>query len=115
MKYSLIAGLFVSQIALADNCKVTSASVERDGKFQKESITVCKEGVLEFPKLKIGDTILENEVGLSNVDAGYFKHNNAICRLFTDRVTQKGRLRVYHGVICQVDNSDTNWLIVDRW
>lgn len=115
MKHLFLIGLFVAGSSFADNCRVTSASVERDGKFETETVTVCKEGQVVSPKIKIGDTILETEVGKSNVKVGYFKHQNANCRLFTERNAQNGKLVVHHGVICQVDNSPTNWIVVDKW
>lgn len=84
------------------------------GKFKTEAVTVCKEGNKPIPKIKIGDTILENEVGKSKVDL-YFDWRNTKCRLFAERFAERGELNVYHGVICQVDNSGANWLVVDKW
>lgn len=115
MKKLLLILALVSTSVFADNCRVTSASVETDGAFKTETVTVCKEGEQVAQKIKKGDTILEMEVGKSNAKIGYFKYQNTTCRLFTERQTQKGKLRVYHGVICQVDNSPTNWLVVDKW
>ena len=115
MKKIILFGLIFATSAFADNCRVTSASVERNGQFENETVTVCKEGFEQVPKIKIGDTILETEVGKSNVKVGYFKHQNAQCRLFTERHSKNGKLAVYHGVICQIDNSPTNWLVVDKW
>lgn len=106
--------LLISTSALAD-CRQTSASIEREGIVANETLTVCKEGVGEFPKIKKGDVILESEVNKSRVDVGYFMHRNTRCRLFMENQTFNGKLRVYNGVICQVDNSDTNWLVVDKW
>ena len=111
----IIFVLFFPSLVFANNCRVSSASIESEGTFKTETITVCKEGEIVNPKIKIGDTILETEVGKSNVNVGYFKHNNAKCRLFTERLTEKGKLRVNHGVICQIDNSPTNWIVVDKW
>ena len=84
------------------------------GKFSTEAVTVCKEGTTTIQRIKKGDRILETEVGKSKIDK-YFIHNNARCRMFTERNEFKGTLAVYHGVICQIDNSDTNWLVVDKW
>lgn len=109
--------LLVSTSAFAD-CRQTSASIEREGIVANETLTVCKEGIGEFPKIKKGDVILENEVNKSRVKVGsdgYFMHRNSRCRLFMENQTFNGKLRVYNGVICQVDNSDTNWLVVDKW
>ena len=115
MKYFALVLLVMSFTAQADNCKVTTASIERGGIVANETVTVCKEGVVEFPKIKIGDTILENEVNRSRASVDYFTYRNSRCRLFMENQNQKGKLRVYHGVICQIDNSDTNWLVVDKW
>ena len=106
--------LLVSTSAFAD-CRQTSASIEREGIVANETITVCKEGAVAFPKIKKGDVILETEVNKSRVDVGYFTHRNSRCRLFMENQTFNGKLRVYNGVICQIDNSDTNWLVVDKW
>ena len=84
------------------------------GNFQTEAVTVCKEGTSAPPKIKIGDTILESEVGKSKIEK-YFTHKNARCRMFTERYNEDRDLKVYHGVICQIDNSDTNWIVVDKW
>lgn len=84
------------------------------GKFNSEAVTVCKEGTATLQKIKKGDHILENEVGRSKMDK-YFTYQNTRCRMFTERTSDKGELRVYHGVICQIDKGDTNWLVVDKW
>jgi hypothetical protein len=84
------------------------------GKFSTEAVTICKEGTTTIQKIKKGDHILETEVGKSKIDK-YFTYNNARCRMFTERNEFKGTLAVYHGVICQIDNSATNWLVVDKW
>jgi hypothetical protein len=99
----------------ANDCVIKSASIERDGDISTETITVCANGVIPLSKVKVGDTILENEVGQSNTKVGYFRWKNSKCRLFTERLTENGKLRVNHGVMCQVDNSHDNWLIVDKW
>jgi hypothetical protein len=84
------------------------------GKFQTEAITVCKEGQKIERKTKIGDLILENEVGISKVNQ-YFKYKGMRCRNFTDKYFERNQLLVYHGVICQTDNAGANWLIMDKW
>jgi len=90
--------------------------LELGGKFQTEAITVCKEGNLKIEKIKIGDTILENEVGtVPEANPKYFKYQNTQCRLFREKLVSKGELRVNHGVICQIDSNATNWLVVDKW
>ena len=84
------------------------------GKFRSEAVTSCKEGDTPPPKLRIGVTILETEVGPSPIKQT-FKHKGATCRMFQEHLTVDRQLRTYNGVICQIDNSDTNWLIVDKW
>jgi hypothetical protein len=84
------------------------------GKFRTESVTVCAEGSGKPKKVSIGDSILENEVGRSKVDK-YFKHKGTKCRMFEERYAQDRHLRVYYGVICQTDDSGTNWIVVDKW
>lgn len=92
----------------------TELLMQLGGAFQTEAVTVCKEGNELPSKVKIGDTILESEVGKSKINK-YFTHNNTRCRMFTERMSVNRELRVYHGVICQIDKSDTNWLVVDKW
>lgn len=93
------------------------------GEFTTEAITVCREGDanverlskgFEPVKLKIGDRILESEVGKSKIE-NYFTYNNRTCRMFTERYTFKGNAEIYNGVICQNDRIDNNWTVVDRW
>jgi len=84
------------------------------GKFQTESITVCSDGQKPNRKIKVGDVILENEVSRSKVDK-YFTHKSSKCRMFVDRNSVNGELKTYNGVICQIDNTGTNWLVVDKW
>jgi hypothetical protein len=85
------------------------------GKFQTDTLTKCVEGdKFVKDKVNIGDTILESEVGPSTIK-GYFKYKGAKCRMFQDHFEFKRKLTTYNGVICQIDNSDTNWLVVDKW
>jgi hypothetical protein len=84
------------------------------GKFKTEAVTVCKEGTAPERKIKIGDTILESEVGKSKVDI-YFNYQNTRCRLFQETYSERRELKVYYGVICQTDNSGANWIVVDKW
>jgi len=113
-KYLSILVLLVSASVFAE-CRQTSASIEREGIVANETVTVCKEGVGEFPKIKKGDVILETEVNKTRANVGYFMHRNTRCRLFMENQNFNGKLRVYNGVICQIDGSDTNWLVVDKW
>ena len=85
------------------------------GEFKTQAITVCQEGSAKpDDRIKIGDHILENEVGTSPIK-DYFKYKGAKCRMFQEHLSVQRKLRVYNGVICQIDNSDTNWLVVDKW
>lgn len=85
------------------------------GKFKSEAVTVCKDGDLSPQKVRTGDIILENEVGVIKEIPQYFRYNNAKCRMFEVRFTENRIARNEHGVICQADNSKTNWLVVDKW
>jgi len=89
------------------------------GKFQSEAVTVCKEGEREVTgallKIAKGEVILENEVHKDPARPKYFSHKGAKCRFFREAMTARGDISVNHGVICQIADSDTNWLIVDKW
>ena len=84
------------------------------GRFRTEAVTVCSEGDHIQSKVRVGDTVLENELARSLVDL-YFRHNNTICRLFRERLAEKGQLVVNHGVICQIDATRADWMVVDKW
>jgi hypothetical protein len=84
------------------------------GTFQSEAVISCKEGSALPPKIKKGDIILENEVAKYKVKK-YFTYKGSQCRMFQEHYTIDRELREYRGVICQVDGSDTNWLVVDKW
>lgn len=89
--------------------------VELGGTFITDAVTVCNEDDTDLvDNVKIGDTILENEVGPSKIK-GYFEYHNTKCRMFTQRLAYRHQLRVYNGVICLVENSKTNWIVVDKW
>ena len=89
--------------------------VQLGGNFETEAVTVCKEGEEDLADdIQIGDTILETEVGRSKMNK-YFEYQNARCRMFTQKMSKNRQLRVFNGVICQVDNSDANWIVVDKW
>jgi hypothetical protein len=114
MKKILLPLLFIVNTAFADECKITTVVIERDGQVNTESATVCKENGRVVHKLSIGDQILEDEVGRSKIDK-YFTYNNNRCRMFTENVPLNKKLRVYHGVICQVDATTATWMVVDKW
>jgi hypothetical protein len=85
------------------------------GDFKTEAVTVCKEGQGEIvDKVKKGDVILENEVGDSPIKK-YFSHNGAKCRMFQEHGVVNGKMRTYNGVICQIDKSETNWLVIEKF
>lgn len=93
----------------------TELLVGLGGVFDTESATTCKEGDTDLvDNIKIGDTILENEVGSHKVKK-YFRYKDTRCRMFTQRLVQNRELKVYNGVICEVENSATNWIVVDKW
>jgi hypothetical protein len=115
MKYLFILLMLASNLALADECVVRSATrVDDKESVSVESVTICAEGQTVNNHVRIGDTILENEVGKSKVTK-YFTHQNARCRMFTERYAVERVLRVYHGVICQTDDKGPNWIVVDKW
>ena len=84
------------------------------GTFQSEAVISCKEGDTLPPKIKKGDIILENEVAKYKVKK-YFTYKGSQCRMFQEHYTVDRELKEYHGVICQSNNSDTNWVVVDKW
>jgi len=84
------------------------------GRFKTESVTTCREGEAVARQVRKGDTILETEVGPSPIKK-YFKYHNSRCRMFQEHLVVDRDLRSYNGVICQIENSDTNWLVVDKW
>lgn len=98
-----------------DNAR-SNLLVELGGRFATDSVTVCDDnGSTDLvDNVQIGNTILENEVGPSKLN-NYFNYHNARCRFFTQRLVKNTILRVYNGVICEVDNSHTNWIVVDKW
>lgn len=82
------------------------------GKFQTESMMVCKEGKGQLNRpYKIGDEGLENEFGLVE-GKKYFKFKGAKCRYFSERYNN-GKLQFSKGVICKSDNQ--LWSVVDKW
>jgi hypothetical protein len=83
------------------------------GTFEADAVTVCKEGqARKWRPVKIGDEILENEVARVPEKPKYFKHNDAVCRMFREKYNN-GVLRVNNGIICQTDNK--LWTVVDKW
>ena len=89
--------------------------VNLDGKYRTETITTCGSGrsLRDDSPVKIGEVVMENELGRVDKGPEYFKYKHSKCRLFRERYIQKGSLRVTHGVICQSDNED--WIVVDKW
>lgn len=114
MKNLLILLFFVSQIAVAGDCKVTTVTIEKNGKVEAETRTVCKEGTAPDPKIKIGDIVLESEVGVSKID-NYFTYRRQRCRIFEDQGIFQKQVRDYYGVICQIEKDSSNWIVVDKW
>lgn len=90
--------------------------LELGGEFKTESITVCNEGARPAEKVKIGDVVLENELRESPIKK-YFNYKGSRCKLFQEQyiVEKTGKLLNYNGVICQMNDSDANWLVIDMW
>lgn len=84
------------------------------GKYRTEVVTTCKEGGgLSDKPVKIGEVVMETELLQPERQTGYFKYNNSKCRLFKERYVQNNKMRVNHGVICQINEND--WVVVDKW
>jgi len=115
MKYLIVLTIFISQLVLADECKVTTVTTEHNGRVDTETATVCKEGEGHDHKIKVGDIILESEVGTNKRVSQYFTYKNSRCRIFTENTVRNKELRINNGVICQLDHSDTSWVVVDKW
>jgi hypothetical protein len=114
MKNLLILTVFISQLVFAGDCKVTTVTVERDGKVEAETRTVCKEGATPDTKLKIGDVVLESEMGRAQV-TNYFTYHRQRCRMFEEQAIFQKKIRDYYGVICQIEKDNSNWIVVDKW
>jgi hypothetical protein len=83
-------------------------------KFTAESITVCSDGKLIDKKISIGDLVLEREIGASPIKKE-FTYLGTKCRMFQERKEDGHDVLIYNGVICQINNNPTNWLVVDKW
>lgn len=113
MKKILLLLLLASAPAWADNCKVVKVTIENNGIVDNQTATICKDTQVD-DRLKVGDVILESEAGAGGLP-NYFKHKGHKCRYFTENTILKGKLRDYNGVICQVNDNDANWVVVDKW
>ena len=87
--------------------------VTMGGTFRTDAVTACIEGRAPQKKLKIGDAILEAEVGPSPIKQ-YFMYDMSRCRMFQERIDTVDRTVTYNGVICQIKHTDY-WRIVDKW
>jgi hypothetical protein len=87
--------------------------VTMGGTFRTDTVTACIEGGAPQKKLKIGDAILEAEVGSSPIKQ-YFMHDMSRCRMFQDRIDTVDKTVTYNGVICQIKHTNY-WRIVDKW
>jgi hypothetical protein len=114
MKKIIFLLALTSQIAFAGDCKVTTVTIEKNGQVEAETRTICKEGEIPDTKLKIGDVVLESEVGESQVP-DYFTYHRQRCRLFEEHAIFQKKIRDYFGVICQMDKNGSNWVVVDKW
>jgi hypothetical protein len=88
--------------------------MDMPGNFKTETVTSCREGELVPMSLKKGDTVLETEAPPSPMKKS-FTYRNSQCRMFQEHMVIDRELKVYNGVICKIDNSSTNWLVVDKW
>jgi hypothetical protein len=114
MKYLAILAVFLTQIASASDCKVTTVTIEKNGQVEAETRTVCKEDALPDTKIRIGDVVMENEVGQSPI-TNYFTYRRQRCRMFEEHAIVQKKIRDYHGVICQIGKDNSNWVVVDKW
>jgi hypothetical protein len=114
MKKLLLLIALIGNNALASNCKVTTVTIENNGVVQAETATVCKDSEMISDRIRKGDIILESEVSKSIMDK-YFTYKKQQCRFFVEDVAVKGVIKEFHGVICRVPNSTTNWLVMDKW
>jgi hypothetical protein len=84
------------------------------GQFKTEANMVCSEGTKVKETIKIGDTILENEVGTNQRLNFYWPYKQYVkCRVFKERYVRNKDTVEYNGVICQKTESD--WIVVDKW
>jgi hypothetical protein len=84
------------------------------GQFKTEAKMVCNDGEPVKTSIKIGDTILENEVGMNDRLNFYWPYKKyGKCRIFKERYVRNKEPVEYHGVICQKTESD--WIVVDKW
>lgn len=114
MKKLILVMAILCSSAYAQNCIVKSAAQENDGDLSSQTIVVCDSRGLPKKNVKVGDLVLEDEMGKGPVTK-YFTYNHTRCRMFMDRMAISGELRVYHGVICQIDNSHEDWIVVSKW
>ena len=86
------------------------------GKFQTESITVCKEGSdvkNGFKPVEIGEEILETEVGYVPNDKRYGPYQGwRMCRRFQEQYNYRG-LQIRQGIICQTEGK--LWRVIEKW
>lgn len=115
MRYLIISLLCFCNIAFADdNCKTVTVTIERNGQVEAETATICKEGQDINDTVKVGDIVLENELGRAAVRK-YFTYRNARCRMFAEHHVVNKQLHDHFGVICQVEKNSPNWMVVDKW
>jgi len=85
------------------------------GQFKTQANLVCEEGKAVKQKIQIGDSILENEVGMNAKLNFYWPHKQyAKCRMFKEHYVQNKAPVEYNGVICQ-NNTNDLWTVVDKW
>ena len=118
MKKLFLILAIVANTAYADCTTRTSAVIDGDEVTSARNVTVCVDG--QKPSLskrvKIGEEVFENELAtVDNVGPKYFNHKQSKCRLFRERYMWNGAFRLNHGVICQINEGDALWTVVDKW
>jgi hypothetical protein len=85
------------------------------GQFKSQAHVICSDGKPAKRHIQIGDTILENEVGMNTRLNHYWPYKQySKCRIFKEQYVRNKAPVEYNGVICQQDQNDI-WVVVDKW
>lgn len=118
LKYLILIGLLPAHMALAE-CRSKMVTNSDGEQVSTSSMVICADGkiVPEIPtRIQIGDTVLENELmAVPEVTPKYFQWRHSKCKLFREKYMYKGKLRLNHGVVCQTDEKENIWQVVDKW
>jgi len=119
MKYLLLIGLLISNVAAAECVSKMATTTQNDEVISTSTVVVCADGKVP-PKIEkriqIGDTVLEEELPkVPEIKPAYFQYNHSKCRLFREKYVYQNKLRVNHGVVCQTDEKENVWQVVDKW